>query len=962
MSWWDSAPLAQSSGAPKPLLDLRDPSKQAGDARDEVRTNIAVEGNARDVSKVNFDQARGLRKDFENVPEVAKYKTIIGQYASALGADNTAEGDQLLINAYAQMLNPTSTVMLGEYQATEQNQTTLDQIRSRIARELKMDNAGRLLPESRRRVYGEMQNLAKTANQSYNLRRKEFSDLAQNYGYEPNLVVGEHAGTPFVDKIQDYWTKAKKGESSEVATVNGFAKGTQVELGGGGGSGFDRGGFLQSLGLDSGKESVLMAGLNQITGNPELTAEDMLSVYEQAGVPLPDAAAFKQQLEYARKGYRFGPIDTTAQEAEYKAKVDQFAAEKDTMGGAVESGLQGVTQGVTFGFGDEIGAGLTTAFEGGSYSDNLEQERVMRDGYRQANPIASYGAEILSSAAIPMGVAKSPMDLARIGGASGALYGMGSSDGDIADRIISGGVGGAIGTVAAPALGKVASIAAPYVHRGGQAVGNFAGNLRNRAAAAMPTVDAAGIVRAGVEEGVPVPRVMVAPELANKTTAVESTRLGGPVVRGGMQKVSQAIEGRVSGLSKGTALSDNAIAGERVQGAVTRADKDMKTNVGRLYDSYRKASGDPPVNPQTALTQIDTELAELAKSPKTNAGEIAYLKDLQSDVSKSGMTVDTLLNLRRSMRGQITERNLGLTQAETRVQRVLDAANDDISKALDPKSVAYGLLQKANKAHGERQVFKRQIIKELIGTDRDLPLDPAKAFEKLQRWAKPSGDGMRLIATWKKLDPTEAADVAATVAESLGRDKGGVFSPALFVSQVEGLSDRARATMFGPQGKKSIDNLITLSNQYKRVAGSFNNSKSGVAINSSDIKQTALTMFGAAGGGYAGGMTGMALGAGLAMTAMAKNMISARSLMSPDVSKWLVGLSKKPNQQAVIAHLKKLENIAKAEPVIANEVLQLQSTLRDAFASYPERLAAQPPAQEQGAEQPATQRTAGEPQ
>lgn len=960
MSWpGQEVSYQPPSAGPKPLLDLSG-GKEQGLANDQVRTNIAVEGNARDVSKVNFDQARGLRKDFENVPEVAKYKTIIGQYASALGADNTAEGDQLLINAYAQMLNPTSTVMLGEYQATEQNQTTLDQIRSRIARELKMDNAGRLLPESRRRVYGEMQNLAKTANQSYNLRRKEFSDLAQNYGYEPELVVGQHAGTPFVDRINEYWQSQRESERKDIPTVNGFAKGTQVEFGGDGG-GFDRGGFLQSIGLDSQKESVLMAGLNQITGNPELTAEDMLSVYEQAGVPLPDAAAFKQQLAYARQGYRFGPIDTTAQEAEYKTKVDQFAAENDTMGGAVESGLQGVTQGVTFGFGDEIGAGLATALEGGSYSDNLEQERIARDGYRQANPIASYGAEILSSAAIPMGVAKSPMDLARIGGASGALYGMGSSDGNISDRIISGGVGGAIGTVAAPALGKVASIAAPYVQRGGQAVSNFAGNLRNRAAADMPTVDAAGIVRAGADEGVPVPRVMVAPELANKTTAVESTRLGGPVIRGGMQKVSQGIEGRVEALSSGRKLDDE-VAGSVLQGAIIRKDASLKSERNRAYTAYQKASGDPPVVPTRAIASIDEKLAKLNNAPGANAAEIAELQSLRSDLSNGKMTVDILRDIRSTKKEGFKANNLSYSKREGRTLEVLDEAAVDIAEALDPKSTAYGLLKKANKLHGEREIFKRNLYKQLIGTDRDLPIDPEVALKTLQRWAKPGGDGLRHIAAWKTLDADEAADLASTMAQTLGRDKGGVFSPALFVSQVEDLSDRARVTAFGPEGKRSIDNLITLSNQFKRVTGTFNNTKSGVAINSSDIKQTALTMFGAAGGSYAGGMTGMALGAGLAMTAMAKNMISARSLMSPDVSKWLVGLSKKPNQQAVIAHLKKLENIAKAEPVIANEVLQLQSTLRDAFASYPERLAAQPPAQEQGAEQPATQRTAGEPQ
>lgn len=957
MSWWESAPLA-SQGQPQPLIDLSE-GKQQSLQNDETRTGIAVRGEQRDVSNTAFTQKDKLRADYDSLPQVKDYRTAVTKLATALKTSPDAGGDNALIYAYAKIMDPASVVRESEMGMASSTDSMVNSLKARLGKEFGWEEGGALSDTARKQLRLEALNAVGQQAKIYNLQRQRFEELAKRNNFDPLEIVGQHDATPFAEDVRAY-ARAIDGPK-QVETVNGFAKGTDVQASGGDGGGFDRDGFLEMLGLDSQKESVIMAGLNQITGNPNLTAEDMLSVYEQAGVPLPDPAAFKQQLDYARKGYRFGPIDTSAQEAEYKAKVDAFAAEKDNVGGAVESGLQGVTQGLTFGFGDEIGAGLSTMLEGGSYTDNLEQERIARDGYRQANPVASYGAEILSSAAIPMGVAKSPMDLARIGGASGALYGMGSSDGTISDRIISGGVGGAIGTVAAPALGGVVNLAAPYVQRGGQAVSNFASGLRNRAAADLPSVDVARVAQAANEEDVFLPRAMVAPELSNKITAAESSLAGGPAIRGGMQKVSEGIEGRVGSLSRGTAL-DPDVAGARIQSAVTRADKGMKSEVDRLYDMYRKTSGDPPVTPSSALAKIDEELAELAKSPKTNAGEIGYLNDLKSDLARDNMTVDTLLGLRRSMRGQISERNLGMTQAEARVQRVLDAAGDDVAKALDPASPAYKILQRANKAHGERQVFKRGIIKELIGNDRDIPLDPDKAFAKFERWSKPGADGNRLIATWKKLDADEAADIGATVAQSLGRDKGGVFSPALFVSQVEKLSPRARVTMFGPDGKRSIDNLIELSNQYKRVAGTFNNSKSGVAINSSDAKQAILTLLGTSGGGLAGGWTGAAVGAGLAGMVMAKNMVTARALMSPNISKWLVGLSKKPNQQAALAHIARLENVAKAEPVIANEVLQLQSTLRDAFASYPERLAAQEPAQEPNAQTPASQRTAGEPQ
>lgn len=959
MSWWESAPLADTpaSGGPKPLLDLSGGKEQSLE-NDQTRTGIAVRGEQKGIADTAFTQAEALRNKFQTLPSYKRYEEAL-QYGSLGLRDqpNMIAADNALVYAYAKILAPGEAVQESERAGINNSDSVLQATEAKIRKQFGAGEDGTFSPEMREGLRTAFLQSLGAQNKAYMRDREFYSGLAQKSGFNPDDIVGPHIANPFAQQFRDYGRR----KQTPIETVNGFAKGAEVELAGGDGGGFNRDSFLETLGLDNKKETVLMAGLNQITGDPNLTAEDMLSVYEQAGVPLPDPAAFKQQLDYARKGYRFGPIDTTAQEAAYKAKVDEFAQSKDNVTGAVESGFQGATQGLTFGFGDELGAGMTTLLEGGTYDQNLERERVMRDGYRQANPIPSYGSEILSSLAIPMGVADTPLDLARIGGASGALYGMGSSDGDIADRIVSGGVGAGIGMVAAPAMGQVVNMAAPYVRKGVDAVSDFAGNMRSKAASDLPTVDAARVAQAGAEEGVPVNRAMVAPELSNKVTAVESSMVGGPVVRGGMQQVSEGIENRVGNLSKGTAL-DPVIAGEKVQGAVKRADKDMKTEVDRLYDSYRKASGDPPVTPQTALSQVETELADLAKSPKTNAGEINYLTDLKSDLASGSMTVDTLLGLRRSMRGQIRERNLGMTQAEARVQRVLDAAGDDVAKALDPKSPAYAFLQRANKAHGERQVFKRQVVKELIGMDRDIPLDPDKAFKKLQQWSKPGADGSRLIATWKKFTPEEAADVAATIAEPLGRDKGGVFSPALFVSQVDQLSDRARVTAFGPEGKRSIDNLIELSNQFKRVQGAFNNSKSGVAINSSNAKQAVLTVLGASGGGYAGGWTGAAVGASLAGMVMAKNLVSARALMSPNISKWLVGLSKKPNPPAALAHIARLENLAKAEPVIANEVLQLQSVLKDAFQQYPERLAAQEPEQGQGVAPQATQRTTGEPQ
>ena len=106
--------------APTPIQVRDQQLQEESNAREGQKFNVSQEDT-------NFNQARNLRKDFDGLQEVGFYKKIISSYAASVNTDETPEGDQLLINSYAQMLNPTSTVVLGEYQATEQNQTAIDQ-------------------------------------------------------------------------------------------------------------------------------------------------------------------------------------------------------------------------------------------------------------------------------------------------------------------------------------------------------------------------------------------------------------------------------------------------------------------------------------------------------------------------------------------------------------------------------------------------------------------------------------------------------------------------------------------------------------------------------------------------------------------------------------------------------------------------------------------------------------------
>jgi hypothetical protein len=69
---------------------------------------------------------------------------------------------------------------------------------------------------------------------------------------------------------------------------------------------------------------------------------------------------------------------------------------------------------------------------------------------------------------------------------------------------------------------------------------------------------------------------------------------------------------------------------------------------------------------------------------------------------------------------------------------------------------------------------------------------------------------------------------------------------------------------------------------------------------------------------------------------------AGKLLGSPALARWLSAYGRKPNPAAALSHINALSKIARAEPGIANEVLQFQQRLAEAFTGAPMRAAAEP--------------------
>ena len=123
-------------------------------------------------------------------------------------------------------------------------------------------------------------------------------------------------------------------------------------------------------------------------------------------------------------------------------------------------------QGITFGFGDELEALFMSQIKGTSYKEEVNKIRDDIDRFRETNPVLAYGSEI--GASIPTlllggaalrgaGLATkavrggSATRAAAVGAGQGAVYGAGTSEGELTtaeglkDRLVGGAVGASLG-------------------------------------------------------------------------------------------------------------------------------------------------------------------------------------------------------------------------------------------------------------------------------------------------------------------------------------------------------------------------------------------------------------------------------------------------------------------------------------------------------------------------------------
>ncbi len=701
----------------------------------------------------------------------------------------------------------------------------------------------------------------------------------------------------------------------------GLPEGTDIRFGfQGEQEGFDRGAFLSGIGLDANKEANLVAGLNALSGKENLTAEDMIAVYAEVGVPLPNAADFQQQLENARKGMRFGPIDSAAAEAAYNARIEQEKADVDAIAG--EAGASDLAQqGIMLGLGDEaagVGTALSSLLKGENVIDGyrvgrdverarLQEARDRTGWFGTAAELAGGGAALGPASILNTGTQTARQAINQ-GALTGALTGFGYGEG-AQGSTLGAGLGAAGGAALSGFLVKGADLVASRI------------GAKQANQAALETATAAA------DEGIAIPRAMVDPNKAVRATALDGTIAGRPIIERTMSRVADDVASRVDSLASGTVLEAENV-GNTVRAAAEREIANSGRRARKAYDNAERLAGDAKVAPKAALEEVDSAIARLSETSNTNSAEIAYLQGLKRDLSKD-LSVGALRDLRTTLRQKISKGDLTFGQNEARVLGIMNAAADDIRSGLvaQGNSAAAKAFDAADRDYSARMELISGTLQKLIGRRQDTLSGEAIA-KKLTAMHSKGGDVEGLRKFFNTLSREEREDIGATIAASLSKNRKGDASMAILANNIEAMPRAARETIFGVEGAKSLANLQTIAKAFERVKR--NTSNTGIGNDGRSVLGNVV--FGAGAPMLAGGSgaTAVAGAAALGATKFTRDVISAKLAMSPKFQKWLSKAIVARTEEQIANSFKSLRRVAAAEPSISGEVNSLTNYLLQA--------------------------------
>jgi hypothetical protein len=849
---------------------------------------VGIEQNRQSMQNQRFNQNQGLRQEYNALPLTKNYQTVVQKMGSALNAPPGPQGDLDVLYAFATVMDPNSVVRESEQDMAKQTASLYQQLQQKYRSYLEGNG---LPPEVRQGLIETMRHNTAVINNAYNQQRVQYEDLAKRNGFDPVEIVGPHLGSTMRPLEETYIREHGGTPRDPNAPLQVSPSGQQTEAG---------------FGLQQDPRNTSLTP-EQATAydawwkaHPNPTPEQLQAFGTSLGLNIPaDSAAAIVQAAKQGRGI--------SHDVQVKPDIS------DAPQGVGPSIVRGAADTATLGLRDKIVAAGDTITRGGTYDQNLARQYAISDRDQQDHPVARLGGQILGGFALPMGEVNSVGNAMLKGGAYGTAYGIGSSRqlSDVPANALAGGVTGA---VVPGILGKVFKHKAP--------------------AGVDPLVDpVTGELNQPMQSMNPAQRLAVMNDFGLKT--VTPGMVGGRTARvleqglnnvpgsaGVMEDVNQAASGELRRAMQGVAQQFGQSktlneGGAQLQAGAQQYIERGKSATAKAYQAIPISDQAQASNSATVATlqnltsrfQSNPDLAEALKDPKL----ATYL-----NAAQKGMSWKDLKDFRSIIGEKIGDARFGESSSTSDLRALYGALSQDMQNtaaANGPKAVA--AFNRANNLYRQQQQLIQGSLTRILGKNGQMtPEQATAAVQAMTRGGNQGGD-LKTLAQIKAATVKSGAwdEIASTLIHLGGqpaKSEGRAFNPQTFVNWYADMSEQARAMLFKPELRRSLDGFVSVVQQLGRVKGLTNTSN------------TTPTMIGSgviAAGGLAAISHPMAL-LGLAAAGGA-NYGMAKLWTNPGFVRLMTGLGKaslSQNTNAVQSQVGRLAKFAAQNPEFSEPV------------------------------------------
>ncbi len=481
--------------------------------------------------------------------------------------------------------------------------------------------------------------------------------------------------------------------------------------------------------------------------------------------------------------------------------------------------------------------------------------------------------------------------------------------------------GGALARFGGEMVGGIGSMPAKVVDN---VVGGFAGRTPQnfRGWTDPAAVEAA---RSAQALNIRMPRFVAGGPTAQRAgNVMEQTPFGTGPIRTGVQsmlddsqRARDVIASRV-----GNPMTDDVL-GEAGLAAGNRGFQRVKTAAKTRYRQADALAAGVTIAPQATIQKLG-ELARLDQAVPGGTTISPVISRYVSAFENGGpITIDGARKMRSELgRRFLDEAKLSPSDAKRLTNEIMGAVNVDIATAFTRAGKPQGarLYAEADKGWAAFHDLKDDVLVPYIGRDgKNWGADVARRINQDAK-ANPT----RLSSFLKTLEPDEANNIRATLVDRMGRSSDGqqnaasdAFSLDTFLTNWNGIK-ATRGRIFDRETLEGLNHLARVASRARDTGRSRNFSNTG-----SSVMAGATAIPGIAAASVDGVLTG---GLTLAATALAQYG-GAKLLAAPGFAKKLATMPSNPAAAARYWSSPWVQQMAKTQPVIANDLMGFQSTI-----------------------------------